>query len=64
MYTFGVSSQLFGPLLLIMSRQLRLTKHLKTTAFPVVMYGCESWTIKRQSVEESMLLNCGVGEGS
>ena len=29
--------------------------------FPVVMYGCESWTIKL-STEELMLLNCGVGE--
>ena len=27
----------------------------------VVMYGCESWTIKL-SAEELMLLNCGVGE--
>ena len=25
--------------------------------FPVVMYGCESWTIK-QSAEELMFLNC------
>ena len=31
-------------------------------AFPVVMYGCESWTIKEG--EELMLLNCGVGEDS
>ena len=31
--------------------------------FPVVMYGCESWTIKL-STEELMLLNCGVGEDS
>ena len=31
--------------------------------FPVVMYGCESWTIKRRlSDKELMLLNCGVGE--
>ena len=30
--------------------------------FPVVMYGCESWTIKKLSAEELMLLNCGVGE--
>ena len=29
--------------------------------FPVVMYGCESWTIKLNA-EEMMLLNCGVGE--
>ena len=32
--------------------------------FPVVMYGCESWTVKKLSTEELMLLNCGVGEAS
>ena len=32
--------------------------------FLVVIYGCESWTIKRPSAEELMLLNCGVGEDS
>ena len=31
--------------------------------FPVVMYGCESWTLKF-SAEEVMLLSCGVGEDS
>ena len=36
---------------------------VKTMAFPVVMYGCESWTIKL-CIEELMLLNCGVGEDS
>ena len=36
---------------------------VKAMNFPVVMYGCESWTIKL-SAEELMLLNCGVGEGS
>ena len=36
---------------------------VKTTVFPVVMYGCESWTIKL-SAEGLMLLNCGVGEDS
>ena len=30
--------------------------------FPVVMYGCESWTVKKLSTEELMLLNCGVRE--
>ena len=30
----------------------------------IVMYGCESWTIKMLSTKESMLLNCGVGEDS
>ena len=34
---------------------------VKAMVFPVVMYGCESWTIKLNA-EEMMLLNCGVGE--
>ena len=33
---------------------------VKAMVFVVVMYGCESWTIKK----ELMLLNCGVGEDS
>ena len=36
----------------------------KAMVFPVVMYGCESWTVRRLSTEELMLLNCGVGEDS
>ena len=36
---------------------------VKAMVFPVVMYGCMSWTIKL-SAEELMLLNCGVGEDS
>ena len=35
---------------------------VKAMVFPVVMYGCESWTKRKQSTEELMLLNCGVGE--
>ena len=34
---------------------------VKAMVFPVVMYGCESWTVKKASTEELMLLNCGVG---
>ena len=37
---------------------------VKAMVFPVVMYGCESWSIKELSAEELMLLNCGVGENS
>ena len=37
---------------------------VKAMVFPVVMYGCESWTIKRLSSEELMPLNCSVGEDS
>ena len=43
-----------------------LTKvHLiKAMVFPVVMYGCERWTIKKAEHEELMLSNCGAGEDS
>ena len=44
-----------------LSTKVRLVKAM---VFPVVMYGCESWTIKELSAEELMLLNCGVGEDS
>ena len=37
---------------------------VKAVVFPVVMYGCESWTIKKTDTEELMLLNCDVGEDS
>ena len=37
---------------------------IKAMVFPVVMNGCESWTIKKLSTEELMLLNCGVREDS
>ena len=37
---------------------------VKAMVFPVVMYGCESWTVKRLSAKELILLNCGVGEDS
>ena len=42
-----------------------LTKvHLvKAMVFPVVMYGCESWTLTL-TTKELMLMNCGVGEDS
>ena len=35
-----------------------------TMVFPVVMYGCESWTIKGLSAEELMISNYGAGEDS
>ena len=37
---------------------------VKAMVFPVVMYGCESWTIRQLSAKELILLNCGVGEDS
>ena len=37
---------------------------VKAMVFPVVMYGCESWTVKKAELRRMMLLNCGVGEDS
>ena len=37
---------------------------VKAMVFLVVMYGCESWTVKKAEHRELMLLNCGVGEDS
>ena len=37
---------------------------VKAMVFPVVMYGYESWTIKKAEHRRTMLLNCGVGEDS
>ena len=37
---------------------------VKAMVFPVVMYGCEIWMVKKAEARELMLLNCGVGEDS
>ena len=37
---------------------------VKTMVFPVVMYGCESWTVKKAERQRIDALNCGVGEDS
>ena len=37
---------------------------VKGMVFLVVMYGCESWTLKKLSAKELMLLNCGDGKDS
>ena len=37
---------------------------VKTMVFPLVMYGCESWIIKKAEHQRLMRLNCGVGEDS
>ena len=35
---------------------------VKAMVFPLVIYGCDSWTIKKAEPKEMMLSNCGVGE--
>ena len=49
---------------ILKSRDITLTKVclVKAMVFPVVMYGCESWTMKK--AKHLMLLYCGVGEDS
>ena len=37
---------------------------VKAMVFPVVMYGCESWTIKNAEGQRIDALNYGVGEAS
>ena len=52
---------------ILKSRDITLSTkvHLvKAMVFPVVMYGCESWTVKKAERQRMMLLNCGVGEES
>ena len=52
---------------ILKSRDITLltkVRQVKAMVLPVVMYGCESWTIKKPSAEELMLLNYGVGEDS
>ena len=44
-----------------LSTKVRLVKAM---VFLVVMYGCKSWTIRKLSTEELILLNCGIGEDS
>ena len=37
---------------------------VKAMVFPVVMYGCESWTVKKAEFQRIDAFNCGVGEDS
>ena len=46
------------------STLLTKVRVVKGMVFPVVMYGCESWSIKRLSTEELMFSNCGAREDS
>ena len=46
---------------IISSTKVRLVKAM---VFPVVMYGCESWTVKNAEHQRIDALNCGTGEDS
>ena len=50
---------------ILKSRDITLSTKVclvEAMVFPVVIYGCESWAIKKAEREELMLLNCGFGE--
>ena len=52
---------------MLKSRDITLSTKVclvKGMVFPVVMYGCESWTIKKAECPRVDALNCGVGEDS
>ena len=52
---------------ILKSRNLTLptkVRLVKAMVFPVVMYGCENWTIKKAECQRMVLLNCDVGEDS
>ena len=52
---------------MLKSRDITLSTKVcivKAMVFPVVVYGCENWTINKLSAKELLLLNCGVGEDS
>ena len=52
---------------ILKSRDITLptTVHLiKAMVFPVVMYGCDCWTVKKAKHQKLMLLNCDIGEDS
>ena len=52
---------------IIKSRDITLptkVRLVKAMIFPVVMYGCESWTVKKVEHRRIDALNCGVGEDS
>ena len=46
---------------IILPTKVRLVKAM---VFPLVMYGCESWTIKKAERRRTDVFNCGVGEDS
>ena len=52
---------------ILKSRDITLPTNVglvKAMVFPVVMYGCESWTINKAENQEIDAFDCGVGEDS
>ena len=49
---------------ILKSRDITLPTKAKAMVFPVVMYGCESWTVKEAECRRIDAFDCGVGEDS
>ena len=52
---------------ILKSRDITLSTKVylvKAMVFPVVMYGCESWTVKQDERQRIDVLNCDVGTDS
>ena len=52
---------------ILKSRDITLSTKVclvKAMVFPVVMYGCKSWTIKKAECQRLIPLNCGAGGDS
>ena len=52
---------------MLKSREITLPTNVhlvKAMVFPVVMYGCEIWTIKKAEHQKFIFLSCGMGENS
>ena len=51
---------------ILKSRDITFAKFclVKAMVFPVVMYGCENWTVKKAECRRIDVLNCGIGEDS
>ena len=60
-YSFTNLDSIFKSRDIILPTKIHL---VKTIVFPVVMYGCKSWTIKKTGQQRIDVLNCGVGEDS
>ena len=66
-FVLGRKAMIINLDIILKSRDITMSTKVclvKAMVFPVVVYGCESWTIKMLSTKALMLLNCGLGEDS
>ena len=59
---YSLEEKLWPTKIAYLKAETLLCRLVKAMVFPVVMYGCESWTVKKAERQKLMLLNCDVGE--